>query len=99
MAFPDQLQIFVTRNVTGNRPFVRVPDILLAQDNVEGITTAKRQDFAVIVIMQKQMNDRISIPFADERFKTRIGHSFKPIELVALQVGRTGVFLTSNDMF
>src|SRR5438093_13225186 len=98
MAFPDQLQISLTRSITGNGPLITVPYILLGQDNLEGITPAKRQDFPVIVVMQKQVNDGISIPFADKCFKGRIVHPLNPIELVALQVGSSGALFTSNNM-
>ena len=98
ITFPDQFQIFVTGRITCNGPFIRVPYILLALDNEKGILGTKRQNLAVIVIMQKQVNDWISVTLTDERFVCRIGDAFNPIELVALQVRRIGVFFTSNNM-
>ena len=57
MALPDQFQIFAAGNIAKNSPFVRVPYSLVADDNGEGLIGAKRQDFPVIVVMQKQVND------------------------------------------
>ncbi|PYJ22468.1 MAG: hypothetical protein DME99_05385 [Verrucomicrobia bacterium] len=55
--FPDQLQIFVAGNVSENGPFIRVPYILLGHDKGEGQFRAKGEDFVIIVVMQKQVND------------------------------------------
>ena len=47
----------LTRNIRENRPFIRVPYILLGHDPEEGQPRTKREDFGIIVIMQKQVND------------------------------------------
>jgi hypothetical protein len=48
--------------------------------------------------MQKQMYNGISVILADECVTWGIGNARNPVKFVVLQVRRTGMFLSGNDM-
>ena len=58
ISFPDQLQILIGGWISENGVFISIPYILLAHHPKKG-QAAKGQDFVVIVIVQKQVNDQL----------------------------------------
>ena len=73
------------------------PYILLGHQG-KRITTTKGKDPAVVVIMQKQVQNHVRIPGANQRFIWRIVSALDAIELVILQTGRIERFFSGNDI-
>src|SRR6266404_5944755 len=73
------------------------PYILPGHDK-HGMATTKREDFLVIVIVQKHVKNHVRLTGANQRFIRRIGNALDAIELVVLQARRVGVFLAAYRM-
>ena len=81
----SQISLVLTaRHVIGNRRSVIAPYILPCHD-YHGMAITKREDFLIIVVVQKHVKTPVSFILANQRIIRRIGNAFDAVELVALQ--------------
>ena len=73
--------------IVKNRLFIRAPHVLQSHAINRGYP-AKRQHLSIIIIMQKQVNNRVSFDRANESIIRSIGNAFNAVKLVTFQTRR-----------